>query len=305
MNTACAKCREFADGAQRETEIVRMKGKLYLCATPIGNLGDISRRLIETLGMVDLIAAEDTRRTARLLNHIGVSKPQTSYFEHNRRAKGEAIIAELLSGKNVALVSDAGTPAISDPGEDLVSQCAEAGIEVVAVPGPVAAVCALTVSGLPTGRFAFEGFLSVNKRSRAAHLEKVKSDDRTLIFYEAPHKLLNTLRDMLSVFGDRKIALCREITKLHEETIRCTLSEAITHFENTPPRGEFTLVVEGAAAAEPQNEWEGMTAKGHVSYYLSLGMDEKDAIRRAAKDRGVPKREIYALVKTKNADERE
>lgn len=279
-----------------------MTGKLYLCATPIGNLGDISERLAETLREVDLIAAEDTRRTQKLLNHIGVSKPQTSYFEHNRKEKDEYLISVLKSGKNVALVSDAGTPIISDPGESLVSACIDAGIDVVPVPGPVAAICALTVSGLAAGRFSFEGFLSVNKKNRINHLEKIKNDDRTLIFYEAPHKLLRTLKDFLSVFGDRRIALCRELTKLHEEVVRCRISQAIEKYAEAPPRGEFVLVVEGASEPD-ESPWEGVSLKEHVSMYVKRGFDEKEAIKMAARERGIPKREIYNELKTTNKNE--
>ena len=273
-----------------------MRGKLYLCATPIGNLGDVSARCLEVLSSADLIAAEDTRRTLQLLNHFGITKPLTSYHEHNKREKGGYIISLLKDGKNVALVSDAGTPAISDPGEDMVKLCIENGIEVTSVPGPVAAVNALILSGLNASRFAFEGFLSVNKRHRHEHLESIKNDTRTLIFYEAPHKLKNTIADMQSVFGgERKIALARELTKIHEEVRRFTLDEAAAYYEENAPRGEYVIVVEGAAEKgnETENEWEDVPVKEHVERYIAQGMTVKDAVKAAAADRGVPKREVY------------
>ena len=274
-----------------------MQGKLYLCATPIGNLGDITYRCVETLKSVDLIAAEDTRRTLGLLNHLNIEKPLTSYYEHNRREKGEFLVNEMKNGKNIALVSDAGTPAISDPGEDLVALCAENGIDVVPIPGAVAGINALITSGLPTGRFAFEGFLSVNKRERADSLEKLKNEDRTLIFYEAPHKLKNTIRDMYKTFGNRRISFCREITKVHEEFFRTTLEEAIDYYEENQPRGEYVLIVEGKNAEkikeEEQNAWADMSISEHVEMYLNQGMPEKEALRNVAKDRGVSRRDIY------------
>lgn len=274
-----------------------MSGKLYLCATPIGNLGDITYRCVEVLKSVDLIAAEDTRRTLGLLNHLGIEKPMTSYFEHNRREKGEYLISEMKNGKNIALVSDAGTPAISDPGEDLVLLCAENGIDVVPIPGAVAGINALISSGLPTGRFTFEGFLTVNKRGRNEMLKALENEERTMIFYEAPHKLMSTLKDMYSSFGDRKICLCREITKIHEEFFRTTLSEAISHYEENPPRGEFVLVVEGKSRQmideQQKQQWEEMNIPEHVDMYISQGMAEKDALKAVARDRGVSKRDIY------------
>lgn len=273
------------------------KGTLYLCATPIGNLGDISARCLEILNEVDLIAAEDTRRTLQLLNHFGITKALTSYHEHNRQAKGEYIIKLLSEGKNVAQVSDAGTPAISDPGEDLVKLCIKNDITVTSVPGPVAAINALILSGLSAKRYSFEGFLSVNKRSRREHLNSVKNDSHTLIFYEAPHKLKTTLADMAAVFGgDRKIALARELTKLHEEIIRTTISEAIEYYNETAPRGEYVLVIEGAAeqASEPEDcFWVDLSINAHVDKYIADGMAQKDAIKAAATDRGLPKREVY------------
>ena len=273
-----------------------MSGKLYLCATPIGNLGDVSPRCLEVFNSVDIIAAEDTRRTLQLLNHFEISKPLTSYHEHNKREKGEYIISLLKDGKNAALVSDAGTPAISDPGEDLVKLCIENDIEVTSIPGAVAAVNALILSGLPTRRFAFEGFLSVNKRHRKEHLESVKNDTHTLIFYEAPHKLKNTLNDMADTFGgDRKIALVRELTKIHEEIKRCTIAEAIDFYAENNPRGEYVLIIEGARDIEEdeQKDWEGLSVKEHVDKYIAEGMTSKDAVKKAAQDRGLPKRDVY------------
>jgi len=278
-----------------------MNGKLYLCATPIGNLGDITYRCVETLRSVDLIAAEDTRRTLGLLNHLDIEKPLTSYFEHNKKEKGEYLISEMKSGKNIALVSDAGTPAISDPGEDLVKMCAESGIEVVPVPGAVAGINALISSGLSTQRFTFEGFLTVNKRGRSEHLASVRDEQRTMIFYEAPHKLMSTLRDMLEVLGDRRIALCRELTKIHEEIYRTTFSGAIARYEENPPRGEFVIVIEGKKQEEIEAEneavWQQMSVSDHVEMYIGQGMSEKDALKAVAKDRGVSKRDIYSEYK--------
>lgn len=273
-----------------------MCGTLYLCATPIGNLGDISYRALEALKAADLVAAEDTRRTVQLLNHFGIAKPLTSYHEHNKREKGVYIAGLLEAGKDVCLVSDAGTPAISDPGEDLVALCIERGITVTSIPGPVAAVNALILSGLPARRFAFEGFLSVNKRHRREHLESVKNDPHTLIFYEAPHKLKYTLADMCQIFGgERRIALCRELTKLHEEILRMTLAEAVAYYEATPPRGEYVLVIAGAQApaAEAPQWWDALSVREHVDGYIQKGLSGKDAVKEAAKDRGLPKREVY------------
>ena len=272
-----------------------MSGILYLCATPIGNLGDVSSRCLEVFESVDLIACEDTRRTVQLLNYFGIKKQLTSYHEHNKREKGEYIIGLLKEGKNVALVSDAGTPAISDPGEDLVAMCIENDVQVTSIPGCVAGVNALILSGLPTRRFAFEGFLSVNKRHRKEHLESVKNDTHTLIFYEAPHKLTYTLKDMLDILGDRRIALCRELTKLHEEVIRTTLQEAQELYNEKSPKGEYVIVIEGAKEPEPDEVWwEDMTVLEHVEKYIKGGDDQKEAVKKAAKDRGVPKREVYS-----------
>ena len=272
------------------------KGTLYLCATPIGNLGDISARCLEVLESVDLIAAEDTRRTLQLLNHFGISKALTSYHEHNKKAKGEYILSLLLEGKNVAQVSDAGTPAISDPGEDLVKLCIDNDINVTSIPGPVAGITALILSGISTKRYAFEGFLSTNKRNRKEHLESIKNDTHTLIFYEAPHKLTTTLSDMRDVFGGgRKIAMARELTKVHEEIIRTDLDGAVRYYEDKAPRGEYVLVIEGASEICETQEafWESMTIAEHVDKYIEDGIPQKDAIKQAAVDRGVPKREVY------------
>lgn len=274
-------------------------GKLYLCATPIGNLDDITFRTIETLKMVDLIACEDTRYSKKLLNHFEISKPLTSYFEHNKIEKGLVIIEELKQGKNVALITDAGTPAISDPGEDLVKQCADEGIDVVPIPGCVAFVNALIVSALPTGRFTFEGFLSMNRKNRIKHLEDVKDDVRTLIFYEAPHKLTRTLEDMLKYFGDRKISLVRELTKIYEEVKRTTISEALNYYTENQPKGEFVLVVEGKSEEEIEiektKEFEEISVNEHVDKLINEGMDKKSAIKEVAHLRNMSKRDVYNL----------
>ena len=270
-----------------------MAGMLYLVPTPIGNLGDISVRCRETLEQADFIAAEDTRVTLKLLNHMGIKKSLVSYFEHNKAAKGNVIVERILAGETCALVSDAGSPAISDPGEDLVRQCAEAGITVCAIPGPCALITALSISGQSTGRFCFEGFLSTAKKSRREHLESLQKEERTMIFYEAPHKLCNTLEDMTAVFGsDRPISLCRELSKLHEEVVRTTLGEALTKYTEAPPKGEFVLVVAGAAPAEKTVA----TAEDGAARALELmneGMSRKDAARQAAKELGLPKNLVY------------
>ena len=273
------------------------KGILYLCATPIGNLDDISVRCLNTLKNADLIACEDTRHSLKLLNHFDISKPLTSYHEHNKQEKGEYLIGELLSGKNIALVTDAGTPAISDPGEDLVKKCIDANISVVPVPGPVALINALIISGQNTGRFSFEGFLSVNRKNRDVHLKSLADDPRTLIFYEAPHKLLKTLHDMESVFGNRSISIIKEITKIHETLYKTTLSEAIAHFENNPPKGEYVLVLAGKsqeeADIEKQAEFQDMSVVEHVDMLISQGLDKKEAIKEVAKLRNLQKRQVY------------
>ena len=277
-----------------------MSGTLYLVSTPIGNLGDLSARTAETLGRVDFIAAEDTRVSKKLLSHLGIGKQLVSYFEHNKSESGEKILARLLGGESCALVTDAGTPAVSDPGEELVRLCAGAGIEVLVVPGPCAAVAALSLSGLPTGRFTFEGFLSTAKKSRFQHLDELKNEHRTMVFYEAPHKLLPTLRDMLSAFGDRRVAISRELTKIHEETLRFSLSEALAHFEQVTPRGEFVLVIEG----KKPEQTVGPTlneALESVDRLQNAGFSLKDAVRKSAYETGFPKNALYeAAVKRQN-----
>ncbi len=271
-----------------------MSGTLYLVATPIGNLGDFSPRAVETLAAVDFIAAEDTRVSLKLLNHFGIKKTLVSYHEHNHVTAGKTILDRLLAGESCALVTDAGTPAVSDPGEDLVRLCAENGVEVLSVPGCCAAVNALAVSGLPTGRFTFEGFLSVNKKNRRAHLESLKDEERTMIFHEAPHKLRTTLADLCAAFGpDRRAALCRELTKLHEETRRCTLGEAAAYYEENAPRGEYVLVVAGR---EPRQE-AAVTLEEGAAQVLALreqGMTLKDAAREVAAHTGLSRNELYA-----------
>ena len=266
-------------------------GKLYVVATPIGNLGDFSPRAIETLETVDFIAAEDTRVGAKLLNKFEIKKPQVSYFEHNRRTKGDYILGRILEGESCAIITDAGTPAISDPGTDLVDLCAQNGVEVVAVPGCSAVVAALSISGMACGRFTFEGFLPVPKKERRAHLEEVKTEKRTMVFYEAPHKLQRTLADMLECWGDRKIALCREITKLHEECFRTTLSEAIAHYEEHPPRGEFVLVIEGCTQVEAPVEEADLLAQ--VQALVDGGMPLMGAVKQVAKANGASKNKLY------------
>jgi len=270
--------------------------KLYLVGTPIGNLSDLSPRAIETLQTVDFIAAEDTRVTLKLLNHFEISKPMVSYYQHNMRERGEIIVNRILSGESCALVTDAGMPAISDPGEDLVRLCAETGIEVVSVPGPSAAITALALSALPTGRFCFEGFLSVNKNERRSHLKSLEGEQRTMIFYEAPHKLNNTLKDLCAAFGEeRKISLCRELTKLHEEAFRTTLGEAVKHYAENAPRGEFVLVIEGAAEQEcPEMSLD--EAVEAARKLMAEGESASSAARQAAALSGLKKNEIYRLL---------
>ena len=270
-----------------------MAGMLYLVPTPIGNLSDISIRCRETLEQADFIAAEDTRVSLKLLNHLGIKKPLVSYFEHNKAQKGEMIVERILAGETCALVSDAGSPAISDPGEELVKQCAEAGITVCAIPGPCAVITALSISGQTTGRFCFEGFLSTAKKSRRDHLESLVNETRTMVFYEAPHKLLNTLEDMAAVFGnDRPISLCRELTKLHEEVIRTTLGGAIELYNQQPPKGEFVLVVAGAAPAEEKTA-TAEDAVQRVKELMGSGMSRKDAVKQTAQELHLPKNVVY------------
>lgn len=270
-----------------------MAGMLYLVPTPIGNLGDISQRCRETLEQADFIAAEDTRVSLKLLNHLNIKKPLVSYYEHNRAESGPKIVERLLAGETCALVSDAGSPAISDPGEDLVALCAKAGITVTAIPGPCAVITALSISGLPTGRFTFEGFLSTNKKSRMEHLQSLAGEQRTMIFYEAPHKLCNTLQDLCGAFGpERRISLCRELTKLHEEVIRTTLQGAIDYYQELAPRGEYVLVVEGAAPP-PVTELTLEDALQLVAARMEEGLSRKDAVKQVAKETGFAKNALY------------
>ena len=270
-----------------------MAGTLYLVPTPIGNLGDISRRMAEVLENVDFIAAEDTRVTLKLLNHLGLKKPLISYYRHNTDEAGQKILDRLLGGESCALCTDAGTPAISDPGEDLVALCAQHGVEVTALPGPCALIVALSVSGLPTGRFTFEGFLPMNRKNRRAQLESLQNETRTMLFYEAPHKLTVTLSDLRDVFGpQRRISLCRELTKLHEEVLRTTLGEAAERYKAEEPRGEFVLVVEGAAPAKEEATLED--GLDRMEALLAEGLSRKDAVKQAAKELGLSRNELYA-----------
>lgn len=270
-----------------------MAGTLYLVPTPIGNLGDISRRCAETLETVDLIAAEDTRVTLKLLSHLGIKKPLVSYYRHNTEEAGDKLLERLQAGENVALCTDAGTPAVSDPGEDLVALCAAGGVPVTALPGPCALTTALSVSGLPTARFTFEGFLPMNKKNRRSQLEELKAEGRTMIFYEAPHKLKNTLDDLLETFGpDRRVSLCRELTKLHEEVIRTTLAGAAELYGEKEPRGEYVLVVEGARPVKEEATLEDGLAR--VGELMEDGLSRKDAVKQAAKELGLSRNELYA-----------
>ncbi len=270
-----------------------MAGMLYLVPTPIGNLGDISIRCRQTLEQVDFIAAEDTRVTLKLINHLGIKKPLVSYYEHNKAQKGNVILDRILAGETCALVSDAGSPAISDPGEDLVKQCAGAGVTVCAIPGPCAVITALSISGQSTGRFCFEGFLSTAKKSRREHLEALRDENRTMIFYEAPHKLTATLESMAEVFGgDRPISLCRELTKIHEEVIRTTLSGALALYAQQAPKGEFVLVVAGAVPAQ-KNTAAASDAASMVAQLMENGMSRKDAVRQTAQALNLPKNAVY------------
>ncbi len=281
----------------REEKNAIVGGMLYLVATPIGNLSDLSERAIKVLSSVDFIAAEDTRNTQKLLSILGISKPMVSYFEHNKRERGEQIIARLQAGESCALVTDAGTPAISDPGADLVVLCAEHGVNVTSIPGCCAAITALTLSALPTGRFTFEGFLSTNKAERRAHLSELAHQKRTMILHEAPHKLRATLSDLAQAFGgSRRISLCRELTKLNEEVLRTTLDGAIALYEQKEPRGEYVLVIEGESenASIETAFWQNMSIPEHVQYHVDAGMSQKDAIKAAARERGVHKNEVYS-----------
>ena len=275
-------------------------GTLYLVATPIGNLADLSERAIKVLGEVDFIAAEDTRNSMRLLSYLGISRPMVSYFEHNRRERGAVIADRLAAGESCALITDAGTPAISDPGEDLVALCAERGIPVTHIPGACAAIVALTLSGLPTGRFVFDGFLPVAKAERRARIAEIARERRTVILHEAPHKLRGTLDDLLAALGDRRIALCRELTKRNEEILRTTLAGAAAHYREVDPRGEYVLVLEGAAETPAEDNadafWQALSPAAHVAHYEAAGLGRMDAMKKAAKDRGMSKSELYQLL---------
>ena len=274
-----------------------MAGTLFLCATPIGNLGDMTPRVIETLQTVDVIAAEDTRNSIKLLNHFGIHTPMTSYHEYNKVEKAKQLIGQLIAGQNIALITDAGTPAISDPGEVLVRMCHENGVQVTSLPGPAACITALTLSGLCTRRFCFEGFLPGDKKDKKKILEELKSESRTIILYEAPHHLVRTLEELYEAMGDRKVTLCRELTKKFEEVFPTTLEKALEHYKTAEPRGEYVLVLEGRSFAEKRKEeiaaWESMSIGEHMGYYERQGMDHKSAMKQVAKDRGVGKREIY------------
>ena len=275
-------------------------GTLYLCATPIGNLEDMTFRVIRTLKEVDMIAAEDTRNSIKLLNHFEIKTPMTSYHEYNKIEKGHKLVQMLLEGKNLALITDAGTPGISDPGEELVQMCYEAGVPVTSLPGAVACITALTLSGLSTRRFAFEAFLPSDKKERQQVLEELKNDTRTVICYEAPHRLVKTLKELLEALGDRRITICRELTKKHETAWQTHIAEACEYYQENAPKGECVLVIEGRSReelkAEEQEQWEQMPLEAHMEHYESQGMDHKSAMKQVAKDRGVSKRDIYRML---------
>lgn len=274
-----------------------MAGTLYLCATPIGNLEDITFRVLRTLKEVDLIAAEDTRNSIKLLNHFDIQTPMTSYHEFNKIDKAYQLVAKLKEGKNIALITDAGTPGISDPGEDIVRICYEEGIEVTSLPGAAACITALTMSGRATRRFAFEAFLPKDKKERSVVLEELKNETRTIIIYEAPHHLLKTVKELMDALGDRKLTICRELTKKHEEKIQTTFSSLLSYYEDKEPRGEYVLVICGKSheeiVKEQQSSWESMTIEEHMAHYEKQGIDHKEAMKLVAKDRGVSKRDIY------------
>ena len=274
-----------------------MAGKLYLCATPIGNLEDITYRVVRTLNEVDLIGAEDTRNSIKLLNHFDIKTPMTSYHEFNKYDKAKQLVEMMKEGKNIAIITDAGTPGISDPGEEVVRQCFEAGIQVTSLPGPAACITALTMSGQKTRRFCFEAFLPKDKKEKVAVLEELKNETRTIIIYEAPHRLARTLKELRETLGNRQLTLCRELTKKYEEADKTTLDRAIEKYNEKEPRGEYVLVIEGKSQEEIQEEnkqkWESMTIEEHMEYYISQGNDKKSAMKLVAKDRGVSKRDIY------------
>lgn len=280
-----------------------MTGTLYLCATPIGNLEDMTFRVIRTLKEVDLIAAEDTRNSIKLLNHFEIQTPMTSYHEYNKYEKGRKLVEKLLEGQDIALITDAGTPGISDPGEELVKMCYESGISVTSLPGAAACITALTISGLSTRRFAFEAFLPSDKKEREQILKEMETETRTMIVYEAPHRLVKTLKLFLERLGNRKITVCRELTKRHETTLAVTLEEAVAHYEANPPKGECVLVIEGKSREEAREEerkqWEEMTIEDHMEVYTKQGMDKKSAMKAVAKDRGVSKRDIYQYLESR------
>lgn len=274
-----------------------MAGKLYLCATPIGNLEDITYRVVRVLEEVDLIAAEDTRNSLKLLNHFEIKTPMTSYHEHNKYEKGKKLVEKLQEGMNIALITDAGTPGISDPGEELVKMCYEAGVEVTSLPGPAACITALTLSGLSTRRFAFEAFLPTDKKEKQAILKELANETRTMILYEAPHRLVKTLEELLENMGNRRITVCRELTKKHETAFATTIANAIQHYKEQEPKGECVLVLEGKSREEIQKEeiskWENISIEEHMSLYTEQGIDRKEAMKKVAKDRGISKREVY------------
>ena len=274
-----------------------MTGKLFLCATPIGNLEDITFRVLRTLKEVDLIAAEDTRNSIKLLNHFEIKTPMTSYHEYNKIEKGHYLVGLMQQGQQIALITDAGTPGISDPGEELVAMCHEVGIPVTSLPGPAACITALTMSGLPTRRFAFEAFLPTDKKEKQAVLEELIEETRTTILYEAPHRLVRTLEELYETLGERRVTICRELTKKHETVFLTTLSQALSYYQENDPKGECVIVMEGRSRREmeeeKQREWESMTLDEHMKIYEDQGMNRKDAMKAVAKDRGVSKREIY------------
>ena len=280
-----------------------MTGTLYLCATPIGNLEDMTFRVIRTLKEVDLIAAEDTRNSIKLLNHFEIQTPMTSYHEYNKYEKGRKLVEKLLEGQDIALITDAGTPGISDPGEELVKMCYESGIPVTSLPGAAACITALTISGLSTRRFVFEAFLPSDKKEREQILKEMETETRTMIVYEAPHRLVKTLKLFLERLGNRKITVCRELTKRHETALAVTLEEAVAHYEANPPKGECVLVIEGKSREEAREEerkqWEEMTIEDHMEVYTKQGMDKKSAMKAVAKDRGVSKRDIYQYLESR------
>lgn len=274
-----------------------MAGKLYLCATPIGNLEDMTYRATRTLEEVDLIAAEDTRNSIKLLNHFEIKTPMTSYHEYNKIEKGKKLVEKLQAGMNIALITDAGTPGISDPGEELVKMCYQAGIEVTSLPGAAACITALTLSGLPTRRFAFEAFLPTDKKEKQAVLKELEDETRTIILYEAPHRLVRTLQELFDNLGNRRITICRELTKKHETAFATTLEDAIAFYETNEPKGECVLVLEGKSREELKQEevakWEEMSIEEHMDYYMNQGVAKKDAMKMVAKDRGIGKRDVY------------